>query len=51
MNLVNGKINIKSNGSKLNVDKAVVEYKNPGKTLTAPYATSAYSGMMCNYGL
>ena len=33
------------------VDKAVVEYKNPGKTLTAPYATSAYSGMMCNYGL
>lgn len=33
------------------VDKSVVEYKNPGKTLTAPYATSAYSGMMVNYGL
>ena len=33
------------------VDKAIVEYKNPGKTLAAPYATSAYSGMMCNYGL
>ena len=33
------------------VDKAVVEYKNPGKTLAAPYATSAYSGMMVNYGL
>ncbi|MCR5195016.1 MAG: flagellar capping protein [Pseudobutyrivibrio sp.] len=33
------------------MDKAVVEYKNPGKTLTAPYATSAYSGMMMNYGL
>ncbi|MBR4707362.1 MAG: flagellar capping protein, partial [Pseudobutyrivibrio sp.] len=33
------------------VDKAIVEYKNPGKTLAAPYATSAYSGMMMNYGL
>jgi flagellar hook-associated protein 2 len=33
------------------VDKAIVEYKNPGKTLAAPYAASAYSGMMCNYGL
>ena len=33
------------------VDKAVVEYKNPGKSLSAPYATSAYSGMMVNYGL
>ena len=33
------------------VDKAVVEYKNPGKSLSAPYATSAYSGMMMNYGL
>ncbi|MCR4831045.1 MAG: flagellar capping protein [Pseudobutyrivibrio sp.] len=33
------------------VDKAIVEYKNPGKTLSAPYATSAYSGMMVNYGL
>ncbi len=33
------------------VDKAIVEYKNPGKTLAAPYATSAYSGMMVNYGL
>ncbi len=33
------------------VDKSVVEYKNPGKTLAAPYANSAYSGMMVNYGL
>lgn len=33
------------------VDKAIVEYKNPGKTLSAPYATSQYSGMMVNYGL
>lgn len=33
------------------VDKAIVEYKNPGKTLSAPYATSQYSGMMLNYGL
>ena len=33
------------------VDKAIVEYKNPGKTLAAPYATSQYSGMMLNYGL
>ena len=33
------------------VDKAIVEYKNPGKSLTAPYATSAYSGMLMNYGL
>lgn len=33
------------------VDKAIVEYKNPGKSLAAPYAASQYSGMMCNYGL
>jgi flagellar hook-associated protein 2 len=33
------------------VDKAIVEYKNPGKSLAAPYASSAYSGMMVNYGL
>ncbi|SET39207.1 flagellar hook-associated protein 2 [Pseudobutyrivibrio sp. C4] len=33
------------------VDKSIVEYKNPGKTLSAPYASSAYSGMMMNYGL
>ncbi len=33
------------------VDKAIVEYKNPGKTLAAPYATSQYSGMMVNFGL
>jgi len=30
------------------VNKTVVAYKNPGKTLTAPYAPSAYSGMMFN---
>ncbi len=51
------KDNIKKTASKVSinpmayVDKAVVEYKNPGKSLTAPYATSAYSGMMMNYGL
>jgi len=33
------------------VDKSVVEYKNPNKSLAAPYAASAYSGMMMNYGL
>ncbi|WP_028234330.1 hypothetical protein [Pseudobutyrivibrio sp. MD2005] len=33
------------------VDKAVVEYKNPGKSLAAPYAASQYSGMMVNFGL
>lgn len=33
------------------VDKTIIEYKNPGKTLAAPYANSAYSGMMVNYGL
>ncbi len=33
------------------VDKAIVEYKNPGKSLTAPYATSAYSGMILNQRL
>jgi flagellar hook-associated protein 2 len=33
------------------VDKSIVEYKNPGKTLAAPYAASQYSGMMVNYGL
>ncbi len=33
------------------VDKAIVEYKNPGKSLAAPYATSQYSGMLLNYGL
>lgn len=28
------------------VNKVVVAYKNPGKTFTAPYFTSVYSGMM-----
>ena len=28
------------------VDKVIVEYKNPGRTLAAPYAPSAYSGML-----
>lgn len=28
------------------VNKVVVNYKNPGKTFTAPYFTSIYSGMM-----
>ncbi len=33
------------------VDKAIVEYKNPNKSLAAPYANSAYSGMMVSYDL
>ncbi len=28
------------------VNKLIVEYKNPARTFTAPYATSLYSGMM-----
>ncbi len=28
------------------VDKVVVEYKNPGKTFSAPYISSIYSGMI-----
>ena len=30
------------------VDKTVVAYKNPGHNFIAPYAPSAYSGMMFN---
>lgn len=51
------KESIKDSASKVSinpmayVDKSIVEYKNPGKTLAAPYAASAYSGMMMNYGL
>ncbi len=30
------------------VDKKIVEYKNPGKNLAAPYVTSQYAGMMFN---
>ncbi|MCR5784177.1 MAG: flagellar filament capping protein FliD [Eubacterium sp.] len=41
-----------SNRTSLNpmdfVDKKIVEYKNPGKNLTAPYVTSQYAGMMFN---
>ncbi|MCR5145567.1 MAG: flagellar capping protein [Lachnospiraceae bacterium] len=33
------------------VDKVIVEYKNPGKTLTAPYAPSAYSGLLVDRSL
>ena len=33
------------------VDKSICEYKNPGKTLAAPYAASQYSGMMVSYDL
>ena len=28
------------------VDKVIVEYKNPGKSLVAPYAPSAYAGLL-----
>ncbi len=30
------------------VDKTVVEYKNPGKTFSNPYTSSAYAGLMFN---
>lgn len=30
------------------VDKTIVAYKNPGRNFVAPYAASAYSGMMFN---
>lgn len=33
------------------VNKIVVEYKNPGKTLTYPYAPSAYAGMLVDRAL
>ncbi len=33
------------------VDKVIVEYKNPGKTFAAPYAPSAYSGLLLDYHL
>lgn len=31
------------------VERTIAAYKNPGRTLPAPYAASAYSGMMFNY--
>lgn len=33
------------------VNKVIVEYKNPGKTLAYPYAPSAYSGMLIDQAL
>ena len=30
------------------VNKVVVAYKNPGKSFSAPYATSLYAGMICD---
>jgi len=33
------------------IDKRVVEYKNPGKNFSAPYASSVYAGLMINEGL
>lgn len=43
-------LNIKANNASLDpmkyVDKIIVTYKNPGKTLVTPYITSIYSGMM-----
>ena len=42
----------KSNQVSLNpisyIDKTVVAYKNPGKTLMTPYVASAYAGMLFN---
>ncbi len=31
------------------VDKTVVAYKNPGRNLTAPYASSTYAGMLYDF--
>ncbi len=43
-------LNMKANNASLDpmryVDKIIVTYKNPGKTLATPYITSIYSGMM-----
>ncbi|MCR5451069.1 MAG: flagellar capping protein [Lachnospiraceae bacterium] len=33
------------------VDKVTVEYKNPGKNFTAPYAQSVYSGLLVDQSL
>lgn len=33
------------------VDKVIVEYKNPGRAFVAPYAPSAYSGMLIDHFL
>jgi flagellar hook-associated protein 2 len=33
------------------IDKRVVEYKNPGRNFSAPYASSIYAGLMINEGL
>ena len=33
------------------VNKVIVEYKNPGKTFVAPYAPSAYAGMLIDQAL
>ncbi len=33
------------------IDKVVVEYKNPGHTFAAPYATSAYAGLLIDQAL
>ena len=33
------------------VNKLIVEYKNPGRTFSAPYATSVYAGMMVDRSL
>lgn len=33
------------------INKVIVEYKNPGKTFVAPYAPSAYAGMLIDQAL
>lgn len=45
-NLLNAKANNASLDPMKYVDKIIVTYKNPGKTLATPYITSIYSGMM-----
>ncbi|MCI8483317.1 MAG: flagellar filament capping protein FliD [Lachnospiraceae bacterium] len=45
-NLLNTKANNASLDPMKYVDKIIVTYKNPGKSLVTPYITSIYSGMM-----
>lgn len=45
-NLLNEKATNASLDPMKYVDKVVVVYKNPDKTLVSPYITSIYSGMM-----
>lgn len=55
LNSLKGSIKRAANKASINpmsyVDKVIVEYKNPHNTTSYPYAASAYSGMLVDYGL